>query len=178
MAKDDTFWTVVTDGMSKKEFDAALDRIASGDPLLSDGLLEDGILITGMPTGLAKEGLTKASDYDSDNEDIDTPAASGNSGSASHVFGIANAQAAYDAMVKYHLVNSLQKETGSSKHPPILTPEILSRQNKRALISDPNYSGVLCFFMCVTLTFRVQSTRFERHLLTPVSWGVKRCLGV
>ena len=31
------------------------------------------------------------------------------------------------------------------------------------------------FFMCVTLTFRVQSTRFERHLLTPVSWGVKRC---
>ena len=33
------------------------------------------------------------------------------------------------------------------------------------------------FFMCVTTTFRVQATRFARHLLTPVSWGVKRCFG-
>jgi hypothetical protein len=35
----DTFWTVVTDGMSKKEFDEALYRIESGDPLMSNGLL-------------------------------------------------------------------------------------------------------------------------------------------
>eukprot|EP00956_Cyclotella_meneghiniana_P045678 scaffold380193_cov149-Cyclotella_meneghiniana.AAC.1 len=47
----------------------------------------------------------------------------------------------YESMVKLNLVDSLQKESGSSKRPPILTADRLLEQNKRALINDPNYSG-------------------------------------
>ena len=34
-----------------------------------------------------------------------------------------------------------QRESGSVKRPPILTPDILNEQNKKALRNDPNISG-------------------------------------
>ena len=122
--------------MSSEEFDEALERIASGDPLMSNGLLDDGVLITGMPTGLAREGLSSNSD-----DEVNSNAGDESNGSARNIFGLAKAFNAYDAMVKFQLVNSLQDKSGSSKRPPILTPKIMMQQYERALENDPNYSG-------------------------------------
>eukprot|EP00804_Cyclotella_cryptica_P028615 CCRYP_020606-RA/>CCRYP_020606-RA protein AED:0.36 eAED:0.42 QI:0/0/0/1/1/1/2/0/166 len=129
--------------MSSKEFDEVLEKIATNDTLIANGVLDDGILIMDQPTGLAREGLTNECDNDnSDEEDInyDTPSES-KCDSGRHVYGITAAMAEYESMVKLHLVDSLQKESGSLKRPPILTADRLLEQNKRALINDPNYLG-------------------------------------
>lgn len=139
---DDTFWTVLTDG--SEEVDEALEKIAADDTLIANGVLDDGILITGQPTGLVREGLTNACDDedDTDDEDInnDTPSER-KCDSGRHVYGITEAMREYESTVKLNLVDSLQKESGCSKRPPILTADRLLEQNKRALIIDPNYSG-------------------------------------
>ena len=44
-------------------------------------------------------------------------------------------------MVKAKKVENTRRESGSVKRPPILTPDILNEQNKKALRNDPNIYG-------------------------------------
>ena len=41
---------------------------------MSNGLLDDGVLITGMPTGLTREGLSANSDCDSNADEVNSNA--------------------------------------------------------------------------------------------------------
>mmetsp|Transcript_10347 Transcript_10347/g.17580 ORF Transcript_10347/g.17580 Transcript_10347/m.17580 type:complete len:762 (-) Transcript_10347:731-3016(-) len=140
---DATFWTALSDVMTAKEFDETINRLEEGDSLLSNGLLDDGILITGQPTGLAREGLD-VNDADTDEEredDEHTSDADAMMKSGRHVFGIEHALNCFGEMVKSKIVENAQRESGSDKRPPILTPEILQEQNRKALRNDPNRSG-------------------------------------
>jgi len=139
---DDAFWTALSDVMTAKEFDETIERLEEGDLLVSNGLLDDGILITGQPTGLAREGLEQDdADNDTDEEGDEPMPEANEEKSARHIFGIDDALDAYDMMVKAKLVETAQRESGSDKRPPILTPDILKEQNYKALRNDPNKSG-------------------------------------
>mmetsp|Transcript_14350 Transcript_14350/g.24033 ORF Transcript_14350/g.24033 Transcript_14350/m.24033 type:complete len:730 (-) Transcript_14350:42-2231(-) len=137
---DDLFWTALSDVMTAKEFDETVERLEEGDQLVSNGLLDDGILITGQPTGLAREGLDEG-DAEADTDEEGDEPMSDAAKSGRHIFGIENAFAAYDSLVKANRVKKAQQESGSEKRPPILTPDILKEQNSKALRNDPNNSG-------------------------------------
>ena len=140
---DDTFWTALSDAMSAKEVEEALKENTSA--LLPEGLLDDGILITGQPTGLAKEGLagvSNASDEEaSDDDTVVVHEIKDKDHSARNIFGISDALTGYLTMVKHNIVDNMQRDIGDDKRPPILTKEILKKQNDRALRNDPNQSG-------------------------------------
>ena len=139
---DDIFWTALSDAMSAKEVEEALQEDTSG--LLPDGLLDDGIPITGQPTGLSKEGLgdvTNASDEESDDDTAAVCLNKDKDESARNIFGISDALSGYLTIVKHNIVDKSQRDIGANKRPPILTQEILKMQNDRALINDPNQSG-------------------------------------
>lgn len=139
---DDTFWTALSDVMTAKEFDDTINCLEEGAGLVNNGLLDDGILITGQPTGLAREGLDE-NDLDTDEEsDDDEHMSDANEvKSGRHIFGIEHAMKCFDMMVKSKMVENAERESGSDKRPPILTPEILQEQNRKALRNDPNRSG-------------------------------------
>ena len=135
------FWTALSDVMTAKEFDETIKRLEEGDGLVTNGLLDDGILITGQPTGLAKEGLDE-NDADTDEEDDGEEMCDADEvKSGRHIFGIGDALDCFDMMVKSKLVEEAQRDSGSEKRPPILTPEILQEQRRKALRNDPNRSG-------------------------------------
>jgi hypothetical protein len=135
--EDAPFWTALDDAMTAEEFDDTIARLEEGDNLLTNGLLDDGVLITGQPTGLAKEGLDENDvDTDEEGEDEEEVTKSGR-----HVFGLDDALECFDNMVKAKVVEKAQRESGSNKRPPILTPEILQEQNRKAMRNDPNRSG-------------------------------------
>ena len=140
---DDKFWTALSDAMSAKEVEEALEEDTNA--LLPDGLLDDGILITGQPTGLAKEGLadvTNASDEEESDDDTAVECQNNNKNeSARHIYGISDALAGYLTMVKHNIVDKVQRDIGANKRPPILSQEILKKQNESALRNDPNQSG-------------------------------------
>jgi len=137
-----TFWTALSDAMTAKEFDETVHRLAEGDSLLVNGLVDDGVLITGQPTGLAREGLNeKDADTDEINEAEEEMSNVYEVKSGRHVFGIENEYDCFEMMVKAKKVENAQRESGSEKRPPILTPDILKEQNKKALRNDPNISG-------------------------------------
>jgi hypothetical protein len=126
--------------MSAAEYDKICDRFEQDRPLVSNDGLDDGILITGQPTGLAREGLNGVLD-ESDSDTDKIPQADGKSSSARCVFGMADAFNKYESMMKSYLVDKEQRDSGSNKRPPILTEEILKKQNDKALRNDPNQSG-------------------------------------
>ncbi|KAL7456981.1 hypothetical protein ACHAWC_008439 [Mediolabrus comicus] len=135
--EDAPFWTALDDAMTAQEFDETIARLEEGDNMLTNGLLDDGVLITGQPTGLAKEGLDENDvDTDEEGEDEDEVTKSGRD-----VFGLDDALECFDNMVKAKMVEKAQRESGSNKRPPILTPEILQEQNRKAMRNDPNRSG-------------------------------------
>jgi len=140
--EDTTFWTALSDVMTAKEFDETVYRLEEGDILSVNGLVDDGVFITGQPTGLAREGLNeKNADTDEENEAEEEMSNDYEVKSGRHVFGIEHAFHCFEMMAKAKKVENTQRESGSMKRPPILTPDILNEQNKKALRNDPNISG-------------------------------------
>ena len=60
---------------------------------------------------------------------------------AREIFGISSALDEFKNMVNMKKVELKQRESGSKKRPPILTPEILEEQNVKALRNDTNFLG-------------------------------------
>ena len=61
--------------------------------------------------------------------------------SARGIFSIATAIYKYKNMVTMKKSEVKQRQSGNSKKPPILSPDILEKQNLRALQNNPNCSG-------------------------------------
>jgi len=115
--------------MTAKEFGETVHRLEEGDSLLVNGLVDDGVLITGQPTGLAREGLNeKDADTDEEYEVEEEMSKDYEVKSGRHVFGIEHAFDCFETMVKAKKVENAQRESGSVKRPPILTPDILNEK--------------------------------------------------
>ena len=95
------------------------------------------MLLIGQSSGLAREGMVDDDDDSSDDEANDS-APTAASSSARDIFSVSAALESYDEMVQMADVNA---DASSERNAPILTPNMLQEQNKKALQNDPNSSG-------------------------------------
>ena len=83
----------------------------------------------------------KEADTDEENEAEEEMSNDYEVKSGRHVSDVEHAFDCFEMMVKAKKVENAQRESDSVKRPPILTPDILNEQNKKALRNDPNISG-------------------------------------
>ena len=134
--EDDTFWTALSDVVSADEYDKMMSQVDDGAPMVTGGVIDDGVLVTGQQTGLAREGIGMG---DESSDESKSPIAECDS--ARHIFSLDDAIGSFDEMSKHRRVDGELQASGSRKRAPILTADILTEQNEKAIRNDPNFSG-------------------------------------
>ena len=152
--EDDTFFTSLDNVMSVSDFNAALSRLIEGDPMLVHGAMNDSILVTARPTSISREGLDadtddSSSDKDAEDESMQDSVTDSHHGvnqssqppPKSKMYRSSDACAWFRSHKQMEAVAKSQDDGGLEKKPPILDPDILRKNNEKALYHDPNMNG-------------------------------------
>ena len=152
--EDDTFFTSLDNVMSVSDFNAALSRLIEGDPMLVHGAMNDSILVTARPTSISREGLDADTDDSSSYKDAEDESMQDSVTNSRHgvnqssqpppkskMYRSSDACAWFRSHKQMEAVAKSQDDGGLEKKPPILDPDILRKNNEKALYHDPNMNG-------------------------------------